>query len=313
MSAAAERLGTPSQIRLAQLSIFTRPPREAMAAIIKGWMDDSRREKFWVVGGYVGAWHRWEEFDTHWPLALAKHNAPHFHMREMADPSGEFAKWLPPEEHRDELAAFFSDLAKVISRSRLVAFCSLVRLQDLERFNTEHGLALEPYPLAAYGCMLLVRREYPDFSTELIFDHVEKVESKLCKARQYADSDKYEAGDFDKIATLALPKGFTFREIPALQAADFFAWEFRKNHEMVSDAFAFMENPGNAEVKFAHLVEWSEARFGTKKPPARKSAASLVEGNEFYPLVWDYWTLCEAHELRNGVWSLETAFGKQPS
>jgi hypothetical protein len=55
------------------------------------------------------------------------------------------------------------------------------------------------------------------------------------------------------------------------------------------------------------------ARFGTKKPPARKSAASLVEGNEFYPLVWDYWTLCEAHELRNGVWSLETAFGKQPS
>lgn len=66
-----------------------------MAAEIKGWLDDSRRDQYWVVGGYVGGWHRWEEFETYWPMALANHEVPYFHMREMNDLKGPFGKWHP--------------------------------------------------------------------------------------------------------------------------------------------------------------------------------------------------------------------------
>jgi hypothetical protein len=68
--------------------------------LAKGWFDDTRTNgKIWSIGGYVGGLHRWEEFENSWPMALANHNVPYFHMREMADPSGPFAKWHPPEEH----------------------------------------------------------------------------------------------------------------------------------------------------------------------------------------------------------------------
>ena len=62
-------------------------------------------------------------------------------------------------------------------------------------FNTEHGLALQPYSLAAYGCMLIIGKEHVGHLVELIFDHVEKVELKLAIAREYADADHYYGPD----------------------------------------------------------------------------------------------------------------------
>jgi len=78
-----------------------------MTALTKGWMDDTRRGPVWAVGGYVGGEHRWEYFDNYWPIALANHDLPYFHMKEMRDPNGIFGKWCPPEDHREELANFF--------------------------------------------------------------------------------------------------------------------------------------------------------------------------------------------------------------
>jgi hypothetical protein len=166
-------MGAP--IRLSQLSVFTRPPPENVMAVFKGWLDDSQRDQIWAVGGYVGAEHRWEEFETYWPMALANHGVPYFHMKEMGDPHGIYGKWHPPKEHREEVADFLGGLAKVISRSCLVGVLSLVRLNDLARFNAAYGLNLKPYPLAAYGCMLLAARDNPGWSIELIFDHTDKV------------------------------------------------------------------------------------------------------------------------------------------
>ena len=167
-------------------------------------------------------------------MALANHEVPYFHMREMAKPRGVFAKWLPPSDHQDELADFFSGLAKVVRDSCLVGVLSLVRIDDLERFNAEYGTTLEPYPLAAYGCMLMAARDNPGMSTELIFDHCEGIGSKLAKARTYAVSDTYNDGDFTDIVVSPLVNSLTCKDVPALQAADFFVWEYGKNHTNVS-------------------------------------------------------------------------------
>jgi hypothetical protein len=162
----------------------------------KGYFDDSLTGgQIWVLGGYVGNAFHWDEFDPSWKIALDTHEVPYFHMREMQNPKGVYAKWYPANEHKAELAAFFGDLAKVIDRSVLTPFCCLVRLKDLARFNAKKGLNLQPYPLAAYGCMLLVGKKYLGQPVELIFDHVEKVKSKLAKAQEYADSDSYYGPD----------------------------------------------------------------------------------------------------------------------
>jgi len=276
-----------------------------MAALIKGWLDDSHRGPVWAVGGYIGGEHRWEHFETYWPMALANHGVPYFHMKEMRDPSGVFSKFCPPNGHLEELADFFGGLAKVIGQSRLVGICSLVRQSDLDRFNAEYSLALEPYPLAAYGCMLLAAREnLAGMSIELVFDHVEKAHSKLARAREYADSDKtYEPGICDAVVITPLPKACTWREVPALKAADFFAWEFRRHHENVSEWFDFMDKPDDWDARWDHFEKWSEQKFGGKVPPTRKSAKALLDGNEFYAMIWDYKNLRDAHEARGGAWA----------
>jgi hypothetical protein len=170
----------------------------------------------------------------------------------MRNADGAFGKWHPPQHHREELADFFGDLAKVIGQSRLVGICSLVRVTDLDRFNAEHNLSLEPYSLAAYGCMLLTARDNPGMPIELVFDNVEKAHSKLATARNYADAEiTYEPGICDAVVTTPLSKGLTWREVPALQAADFFAWEFRKNHENVGEWFDFIDKPDDWDERWA--------------------------------------------------------------
>ncbi len=242
------------------------------------------------------------------PLAdgACQSRCPLFPHERNAGPEGRvFGKWCPPQEHKEELADFFGSLSKVIGQSRLVGISSIVRQSDLDRFNREFGQSLEPYPLAAYGCMLLAARENLEgMPIELVFDSVEKVHSKLDKAREYADSDKiYEPGVCDQTVTTPLPKGLTWREVPALQAADFFAWEFRKNHENVSEWFEMVDKPDDWEARADHLDKWLTEKFGDNTSGIRKSAAALLNGNEFYTLVWDYKNLVDSHKARGGVWA----------
>lgn len=293
-----------SQIRMVQLSVFNSPPRPSPMAIIKGWFDDSSNDGVWAVGGYAGADHRWDHFDFHWLIALAKHGVPYFHMKEMASPTGVYAKWHPTRQHADEVKAFLSDLAQIISESRLVSFLSLVRLKDLEAFNKEHNLSIKPYSLCVYGCMIVISTEYGDFSCEMVFDHLEKVKSKLEEARKYASSDLYYAGAFDKIKISPLDKEITFRTVFALQAADFAVWEFRKHHyDKTTEWHDIQNKPLDDAERWEHFINWSQAKYGELTPPPRKSLSALVEGNQIAPFIWDYNRLCEVHRLRGAKWA----------
>jgi hypothetical protein len=300
---AAERLGAPVQIRLTQLSVFNQPPRPGVMAVFKGYFDDSQTaDHIWAVAGYVGADHRWEAFEDRWQKALDKHGVPYFHMREMADPNGVYKKWQPPQGHEKERAAFFSDLTSVLRYCRLQAFASIVRMSDLARFNAEFGLTLEPYPLAAFGCMVVLSNEHDDTPSQLFFDHVEKIESKLQKTAAYADSDRIYASDFKQMVRTGLPEGCNFKKIRALQAADFAVWELRKHHLQLSEWFGIDGKPINSDERWTHFQEWSVSKFGQPRPTMRKSAEALLK-NGISNLVWDYDQLRLAHNLRGGVWA----------
>jgi hypothetical protein len=194
-----------------------------LAAVINGYFDDSQSPgDIWVVAGFVGYINQWEHLERLWTAVLVAHDVPYFHMREMADPTGAFAKWHPPEDHYDEVAAFFRDLVGAIGKCNLQKFSSAVWLKDLERFNREKGLSLEPYPLAAYACTSYIGARYPKLPVTAFFDRVEKIESKLNTARAYVDSDqKLWPGLCDFVTTVPFAKGLTSRTVPAMQPADF--------------------------------------------------------------------------------------------
>jgi hypothetical protein len=105
------------------------------------------------------------------------------------------------------------------------------------------------------------------------------------------------------VAGLPIPlnKSLTFRDVRALQAADFAAWEIRKHHLNQNEWWELENRPTEADEALVHMMQWSEMKFGTQLP-ARKSLDALLESAAI-EVLWDYKTLCEAHEARSGVWA----------
>src|SRR5208337_4888022 len=115
------------------LSVFNRPPKPRILAVLKGYFDDGRTDpKFatpnWVVGGYIGDDHHWKNYNSCWPLVLANHGIEYYHGKEMMRSRGQYQKWHPLHEHKCEINAFIKDLTTVIWQSRLRGFASVVRL-----------------------------------------------------------------------------------------------------------------------------------------------------------------------------------------
>jgi hypothetical protein len=135
---------------------------------------------------------------------------------------------------------------------------SAVWISDLNRFNAETGLAIRPYPLAAYACMSQIAIKYGNLPVTAVFDRIEKVESKLATARSYADNDRIFPGLCYYVATGTLPKPLTSRDVPALQAADFIAWEVRKAHFRMKE-WQVSERPlGDRWAQWQHYMDWAK-------------------------------------------------------
>lgn len=279
-----------------------------MVALISGYFDDSQSlGDVWTVAGYVGYSNQWDYFEQLWTEALRRHDVPYFHMKEMMKEDGVFAKWLPPQDHVEERAAFFKDLAAAIRRSDLYMVSSTVWIRDIERFNREKGLSLEPYPLAAYSCMSLIAMKYDDRPVTAIFDRVEKVESKLATARVYAGSDRHAyPGLCNSVATSCPPKTVTSRGVPALQAADLIAWEVRKAN------FGMRKWQLSERPVGGRLEQWKDYLAYTRQttgedPVLRRSLDALLSDTRIKAIVWDYQQLTGTNEIRRGVWTEKAA------
>jgi hypothetical protein len=278
-----------------------------LVALITANFDDSQSTgDVWTVGGYVGYANQWNYFERLWKEAMARHGVPYFHMKEMASPSGPFAKWLPPEDHVDEIAAYFKDLVAAIKKSALYKISSTVWLKDLERFNQETGLGLEPYPVAAHACLAMIGLKYEDRPVTAIFDRIEKVGSKLATARSYLAGDQFiYPGLCDNVATTWLRAPATSRDVPALQAADLIAWEVRKAHFSMKK-WQNSRGGGHSDrwAQWQDFVAFTREETG-EDPKIRKSLDALISGdpNEMKAIVWDYMQLMHTHEVRRRIWT----------
>lgn len=282
-------------------------------AMLKCYMDDSQEKDnvVWCVGGYVSNDAGWEQYDRLWPEMLARHDVPYLHMKEMGKPEGVYKKWQPRDQHKQEIDAFFKDATAIIHDCQLTGIWSRVRRSDLNKFNSDFGLRLEPYPLAAYGCLVAISFIFRNIAIEAIFDHCDKIKSKLIKAEKYGETDvEWRTAIKNNIMCLPLVEKCSFRNVPAIQSADYLAWEFRKDHSRITDwhsvsekpdgLVAVSEKPDGLVERKAHFAKWAAEN---NILPIRKSLDALMKENRVFGITWDYEGLVEENTARRGVWS----------
>lgn len=110
-------------------------------------------------------------------------------------------------------------------------------------------------------------------------------------------------GECAAVTVTGLAKDVNLEDLPAMQAADLVAWEFRKAQERLEEWHTTTDVPADADKAWEQLEEWIIAKFGSHEASARKSAIALIEPQRFANLVWDYRTLNEVHDLRGGAWA----------
>lgn len=201
-----------------------------------GYFDDSGKEsdpsnRLVCMAGYLAVDDYWEQFGPQWYHHLLKHGVSCFHMKELIPRQGEF-KDLTLEK-RDELLL---DCVKVIKENELIGFGVGV---DAEAWRLLPDALTKSSGNAQEFCFLRIirliierlKRVSPNEKLALIFDCDQEF-----AARRFKQFSKLrERPEIrEHLASIAFCDPRLY--IP-LQAADFLAWETRK--ELIQKALGF--------------------------------------------------------------------------
>ncbi len=246
------------------------------------------------IAGFVGTADQWAEFEREWAIQLANFRIPYLHMRE-------FAHHLPPYDHLtdDERKDVLHSLIQTIKRCNLSGFGAVIRLPDLQRFNRERSHELEALPLALYACMNDIYVADPWREVDITLDRFDKPNLVLAKAKEYAAT--HWSDDVSQMMTChPLKNAESFRNMLPLQAADFIAYEIKKNIESRREWLdeSMDDDPETWEKSER---QWLASR-GRTYPSLRRSLAGLLENISVSAPVWDYRILCHLDDRRGGKW-----------
>lgn len=273
----------------------------------KGYFDESGKDteahNALAFCGYISTLDGWKAFETAWQRALDENGAPYLHMKELHDPKGRLAKFAG-KENQEHCKKLLSDLIEVIATSGLSCVGSLIRLPDLKDFNAEYGMNLEALPLAMYATMGELHMLYPLDTLELVCDRLDGAEKIIATAVEYSASFvRYDASE--KVRWTSLKGDHSFRNVLPIQAADFVAWEARKEHERKNEWWRDTKRGLLADDWVNSQVGWSLGR-GKPWPDQRISFFNLASATKIHAGVIDYDFLCRHHnEIRHRVWTME--------
>lgn len=292
------------QFSITFLSAFVSPPGTALMAAFKGYFDESGKEddpqfacSAISVGGYITTVDSWRDIEAKWKAVLDRpeFGVRYLHMKEFAHFEGQFASWRGDESRRK---ALIESLSHVIRESDLAGVGSIVRLPDLWRFNREYGLCLHAYPLGIYGCLIELSRRYGESCIETVWDKVDRHTKQIAIAREYAETDISNPGCGANVEINPLEKCFSSKDFPALQIADFAAYELLKSHRDKNDWFL-------NEEPFLHPSQWFKSQFD--RWHSKTMSERPMEGR-----TWTLNTMIRVHVLRRGIWS-ESALAARSS
>ena len=297
---------------------------------LKGYFDESGDERdaqhaALSVAGYVGATCSWPAFEERWQGVLKEFDVPYLHMRELQHRRGAFAAWAKSDPKADvREASFLGKLAGAIGEAGLEPFGAAISLSGLRRFNVETGAGLDAKALAIYGCVLDIRRRHAHDTINLVFDRMDGGSATVELAKRYAASDSYYPDARNFPVCRILPKGGPegSRNTPGLQAADFLAWEVRKNYVLKREWLeSDVASPDSQDWDNSLFKWWIKDRIehmqknNIKELPlgldmTRRSLSALGDAapaDQINGIIWMYRTLVRAHEVRKGNWSAAPA------
>jgi hypothetical protein len=283
--------------------------------MLRGTFDDSGdhgepAQNSASFGGYIGPKSSWDLFEDEWQRVLDKYGVPYLHMKEIMNRNGEFAHLFKDDWSR--LNAFYADLANAIGKCKLLGYASVVRTADLAKFNAEFGANIDGYALTLMDLIGNISLHYPGESMDLLLDRTGAGQRKrisaawdyLASAKTDPERRAYENAD-TFINVSPLPKELTFRNFRPMQAADFAAWESRKNIIMKDPFFESEIAQTSLNRSFFDYWIWLADKEGEiTLPPQgdRKSFRALNQASQIQGSVWDYRALCDEHKSRGGIW-----------
>lgn len=315
-------------IALSELSVLVRPPGDWLMAAItyRGTFDESGDGDDPVhscasIGGYLGSVDAWDGFEIEWQRVLDKFEIPYLHMKEFGKPNGPYAHLI---KDPSRMAKMFDRFVEVIGSGDLIAFAAVVRIKDLQNFNRDYGQNIKWYPLALHHCLGEISLQFPDVMMDIRIDHISRPHAMIAKAIEYMAGQPLHPECYHNVKNFLgiapLQAGLSFRNVRALQAADFLAWEARKSVHIKDDYFSNLKPKRTQDEWYFDLILWSireqiKGEITVYKPGAtigelrhlpieeRKSYASLIEKSPIKGGILDCHYMNEQNRLRNGIWS----------
>jgi hypothetical protein len=289
------------------LSVYPNPAGVRLVAILKAYFDDSGddvSQPVLTIGGYLSDIESWGKFDQAWKETLDSFHVPYLHMKEFGEPDGVYKEL---KQDADRLEAFLKSLVDVICKHTRFCTHATVLIDDLKRFNRDHGLALNAYGLAVYGCLMGLQLRFSNQPIEVIFDKFGNAGSRIQKGIDYAESDTLQPLNPRVISATHARDDESCKTILPLQAADLFSWEMRKcciEHESWIDSLGppYPSPRGAAASYNRWATEFIEEKG--RPPRQRKSFAALRDGQRPLGYVFNYDNLKLLKDIHRNGWKL---------
>jgi hypothetical protein len=278
-----------------------------------------------VLAGFAAAANDWKNFSDLWDQYILKeHKVPYIHMREFHHFVGPFERF---KNDRPATESLLQDIATVIRVSGLRGAGAALILSELAKYNSANSLALDPYGLCLYVTFgnlnagyMNARRHLP---LHMIFDRAPHGHSRAEVFLELLETDRLfqqqqKSGLVDVPVVIPLPhKSTDSRRIPALQAADFAAWEFRKAIDLKMKWFlnvkphlpdqlqaTIHKSMIEYQAREKNIAEVTAENYWTTRE--RRSFANLLMHGITSYRVMDFHTLGILAGYRNSDWPRKT-------
>ena len=263
-------------------------PRDHILIVLKSYFDgggeaDSTQYDHLTLAAMIGRPKHWRKFDQAWKRTLAKHHANYLHTTDAANLKGLYEDW--DDESVDE---FLNDCVTVIQGNTapqkfgagIRAITVTVVLKDLVRANRENpqiGTAEENCVIPCLNAALIFGQRSGCTKFECYFDQGEHFYGHVKDRMVNKRSKKHDS----ILADIVHLGESNMRLVPALQAADLFAWSVNDachdhplrtwQHRLLVDTFRGKEfldyDMLTKDVNYEELLKIRSWNMPTRKRP----------------------------------------------
>lgn len=198
--------------------------------MLVGYFDESGHSsgtEFFALAAFVSDELEWAQFDKQWRSALEQNGAPYLHMREFAHFRGPFTGWS-----EDRRRSLLGECVTAINSVNAIAVGAAMSVEDFNTLDHEGQSRMQDpffccFQEVVRGVALNAVFEPEDHKAHMVFSQQDEFRSKAMKLWNAIVHDS------DVRTRMGSLKFRNMRDVPALQAADLLAYEFRHFYHLL--------------------------------------------------------------------------------